>query len=68
MFTQGHRVAGKLELVQHSDVNLHEATQMFMVIDYVREMTVKKSCRYDEYRSLGRLLYLFYFAMYGYWY
>ena len=23
---------------------LHEATQMFMIVDYVREMTVKKSC------------------------
>ena len=31
---------GKLELVQ-----LHEATQIFMMVDYVKEMTVKKSCK-----------------------
>ena len=40
MFAQGHRVAGKLELV-HCVVKLHEATQMFMMVDYVRQMTVR---------------------------
>ena len=25
-------------------VKLHKAFQMFMLVDYVREMTVKKSC------------------------
>ena len=34
MFVQGHRVTGKL---------LHQATEMFMMVDYVREMTVKRS-------------------------
>ena len=27
-----------------SVVKIHEATQMFMMVDYVKEMTVKKSC------------------------
>ena len=44
MFSQGHRVTGKVELVQSFCCELHEATQIFMMIDYVREMTVKKSC------------------------
>ena len=38
MFTQDHRVTGKLEFV-HSVVKLHEATQMFMMVDCVGEMT-----------------------------
>ena len=35
MFTQGHMVTGKLELV-------HEATQMFVIVDYVSEMTCEE--------------------------
>ena len=35
MFTQGHTVTVE---------KLHEATQMFMMVDCVRKMTVKKSC------------------------
>ena len=31
-------------LCSHSVVKLREATQMFMMVDYVREMAVKKSC------------------------
>ena len=29
---------------ENSADTLHEATQMFMTVDYVRKMTVKKSC------------------------
>ena len=28
----------------HSAVMLHEATQMFVMVDYLRKMTGKKSC------------------------
>ena len=37
MFTQNHRVLG----------NLQEAAKMFMGVDYVREVTVKKCCKAD---------------------
>ena len=47
MFTQGHRV-----------VKLHEATQMFVMLDYVRVMTVKKSCKCGKYGSFEHLLFL----------
>ena len=69
MFTQGHRVQGKVELVQslycriacsHCMVELHEAAQMFVKVDYVREMTVKKSCKYGEYGSFEYLFLLFF--------
>ena len=33
---------------------------MFMRVDNVREMTVKKSCKYDEYGSFYHLLFLFF--------
>ena len=39
LFTQGHRGKGKLELVQSFCWKLHEATQMCMRVDYVREIT-----------------------------
>ena len=32
---------------------------MFVKVDYVRKMTVKKSYKYDEYRSFEYLLFLF---------
>ena len=41
-----------LNLCSHSVIKLHEASQMFMMVDYVRGMTVK-SCRYGEYGSLS---------------
>ena len=44
MFTQGYRIMVKLKLVQSVCCKLYEATQMFMLIAYVREMTVEKSC------------------------
>ena len=33
---------------------------MFVMVDYVREMTVKKSFKYAEYGSFEHLLFLFY--------
>ena len=37
---------------------MHEAAQMFMMVDHVWEMTVKKSCKYGEYGSFKHLLFL----------
>ena len=31
---------------------------MFMMVDYVREMTVKKSCKYSKFGSIEHLLFL----------
>ena len=31
---------------------------MFMVVDYGRKMTVKKSCKYDGYGSFEHLVFL----------
>ena len=42
-------------------VKLHEATQMLVMVDYVREMTAKKSGRYGRYISFEHLLFLFKF-------
>ena len=51
---------GKVELVQSFCliVKLHETTQMFVMVDSVREITVKKSCKYGEYGSFKHLLFL----------
>ena len=57
MFSQGHRVTGKLNLCSHSVVKLHGATRVFVMVDYVKEMTMK-SCKSCEYGSLERLLFL----------
>ena len=40
-------------------VKLHEATQMFMMIDYVRKITVKKYCKYGKYELFEHLFFLF---------
>ena len=40
-------------------LKLHEATQMFMMVDNVREVTSKKSCKYDGYGSFDHFLFLF---------
>ena len=50
-FSQGHRVTGKLELVQ-SVVWLHEVPRMFVKVDYVREMTSQTSGWCGKYESL----------------
>ena len=54
MFTQGHRVAGKLELVKSSVVKLNEANQMFMMVDYVKEVIVNKSSTANMNRLSSR--------------
>ena len=41
MFTQGHRVMRKVGQVHHSVVKLPEATHLFVMVYFVREMTVK---------------------------
>ena len=47
-FTRDHRVTRKLELHNYSTVNRYEKfsgmKQQSLVVDYVREMTAKKSC------------------------
>ena len=58
MFTQAHMVMGNINLCNHCVVKLHEATQVFMMVDYVREMTVRRSCKYGEYGSLKHMLFL----------
>ena len=58
--SQGYR---KLELVQSFCCKVDEVTQMFVMVDYRREMTVKKSCKYGKYGSFGRLL----FSLISYW-
>ena len=61
MFIQGHMVPGKLEHVQSFGLQLHGVTQIFVMVDYVKEVTVEKSCKYGEYGSFGHLLCLFFF-------
>ena len=39
------------KLCSHSAVKLHEA--ILMMVDYVRGMTVKQSCKYGKYGSLS---------------
>ena len=41
MLTQGLRAMGKVALSSHCVVKLHVVTQMFMMADYAREMTMK---------------------------
>ena len=43
VFTQGQKVTGKLEHGTQSVEMLYEVTQIFMMVDYVRVMNVKKS-------------------------
>ena len=38
-------------------MQLYEAIKVFVVVGYVRKMTVKKSCKYGEYGSLEHLLF-----------
>ena len=42
----------------HSVVMLHEATHMFMMVDYVQQMTSKKSCKAGEYELFEHLFFL----------
>ena len=53
------RVIGLQEswnLCNHSIVKWHEVTQIFGVVDCVKEITAKKSCKYDESGSFGYFL------------
>ena len=43
-----------MDRLSHSVVKLHEATQTFVMVDYVRGMTVK-SCKYGEDGSVDLL-------------
>ena len=59
MFTRVVRVSLKVELVQSfsdSVIKLHVATEMIVIVDYVRDMSVKKSCKYGEYGLLSSAL------------
>ena len=47
-FTQGLRVMGRLELSCMKHL-------MFVMVDYVTEMTVKKSCKCHEYGSFEQM-------------
>ena len=57
-FIQGHRITGKIELINHSVIKLHEVTQMFAIVDCVREMTSEKSFKYGKYGLFEHLLFL----------
>ena len=46
-------------LCSYSVVKLHEAAQKFVIVDYIMEITSKKSCSYEEYGSLEHSLFLF---------
>ena len=47
---------GNLEFVRSLCCKV--ACQMFVMVDYVRKMTVKKSCKYGEHGSFEHLLFL----------
>ena len=55
IFMQGHGAARKLELVLSICVRRYEVDLTLPVVDYVREMTTKNSCRYCEYGSFEQL-------------
>ena len=40
-------------LVQSLCCKVHEGSQMFVMVDYVRETTVKKSCQYSQFGRLS---------------
>ena len=51
-------------MCSHFVAELHEALKMFVMVDYVRKMAAKKSCKYGEYGSFEHLLFLFIDTMY----
>ena len=59
MFTQSQRDGGKANLCSYSVIKFYEATQMFPIVDYVREMIVKKSCKYGNWGSYEHFLFLY---------
>ena len=44
---------------------MHGATQIFVTVDYVKQINKKKSCKYSEYGSFEHLLFLFDFFLGG---
>ena len=49
-------------MCSHSVVKLHRAAQIFIMVNYVRKIAVKKFCKYGEYELFEHLLFLlFYF-------
>ena len=55
-FTQGRSGQFVVVIVV---VKWNEVARTFAVVEYVWEMTSKKSCKYGEYRSFEHFLYLF---------
>ena len=47
-----------LNLFSYSYVKLHEAAQLFIMVHYVRKLTVKKLCKNGESGSFEQLLFL----------
>ena len=56
MFTQGHRITLKLELCIHFVVKWYEATQLFMMVDYVKDYC--EEIPYNKYGLFEHLLFL----------
>ena len=52
-----------LRFFSYSVVKLPEATQISMMVDHVKEMTVKESCEYSEYGLFEHLLFFFFFLL-----
>ena len=57
-FIQGHRITGKLVLV-HLLLYSCRKQDMFMMVDFVMEMTVKRSYKYSEYGCLSFFVFVF---------
>ena len=56
-FTQDYRHTENCNFCIHSVVKWHEVAQAFMMVDYVREITAKESCKYGEYGLFEHLLF-----------
>ena len=65
-FSQGHRVTGSWNLCNHFVLKWRGVTQTFAMVDYVREMTSKKSCKCGKYGSSEHLLFLYVFSWFKY--
>ena len=48
---KGHRVTEKQNLCSPSVGKLQEVTRMFVMVDYIRKLMVKKFCKYGKYES-----------------
>ena len=49
---------GELEPMHNCVVKVHEASQMLVMVDCVGEMTLKQSCKSDEYGSFQHVLFM----------